>query len=331
MAVIISGLSRCPLCEELLGETEPLVVTWHFMIDPFHPLYAFSDAAMHQSCFLRWDKREEFVGIFNAAVALVDSWGCERHEMQADGQILTFQPSGGAASDRQERCRQAIHDAAETGTVDDIAWLLQNDVTLVNATDETGITPLHLAVAYQDADIVDALIKWGANTHARTDRGQSVLHTACIQGRAVVLGLLLDAAADVHDRDWNGTTPLHLASASSGAAVVSMLLTAGADAQARDGQGKTPLLEAASHGQREVAGVLLDAGADINGYDAFGQTPLHKAVAGGHLLLLRLLLSRGADVAAKDAGGCTSRQAAESEGNTMAVRLIDYADKHGLR
>lgn len=178
MAVIISGLSRCPLCEQLLGDTEPLVATWHFMADPFHPLYAFSDAAMHQSCFLRWNKREEFVRLFNEAAVLVESWGRERHQMQDDGQILTLPPNGAATSDPRERRRQAIHDAAETEGIEDLARLLQDDPSQVNAPDEEGVTPLHLAVAYQDAEEVDFLLGRGADIHARADGAQSVIHTA---------------------------------------------------------------------------------------------------------------------------------------------------------
>lgn len=327
MAIIAWGYTRCPLCEELLLETDLLVATSHFMNDPFHDLYRFSDAAMHRSCFLEWDKRQEFVQLFNEIAEARQFEGDAYDQMLADGEVISLMPVGPAMSQLRERVRMPMHDAAETGSVEEVVRLIQEDADRVNAPDEAGVTPLHLAVAYNGPDVIEALLTRGADISAKADTGQTVIHAACIQGRIEVLRLLLSSGSDVHVRAKSGQTPLHWAAATSSSEIVKALLAAGADVEANDNSRLTPLHEAVSHGQQEVVQTLLEAGANIQAYDAHGQTALHKAVAGGSVLLLRLLLSFGADPTAKDVEGQTPRRIAETVGNTMAMRLLDHTYK----
>lgn len=323
MAIVCTGITRCPLCGEALEEADPLVATSHFMTDPFHPLWSFSDTAMHKPCFLQWERREEFIRLFNDAMALAQYDNETLYVMQEDGEVIKTHAIPKA--DLRIRHRTALHDAAETGSTQDVLAQWNADPSQINTPDEAGITPLHLAVAYNEPEVVEALLRQGANVHDRTDLGQSVLHTACIQGRAETVRLLIGTGEDVNARDPSGKTPLHLAAATSDVALVSALLAAGANAEARDKGGRIPLHDATARGQRDVIGVLLGTGIDIDAYDSRGQTALHIAAAQGQALLLRLLLSRGADAASRDAEGRTPREIAAAEGHTMAVRLIDGA------
>ncbi len=97
-----------------------------------------------------------------------------------------------------------------------IVWLVTKAKTVQNCLDsgldievrnEWGNTPLHLAVANEDPELVK---------------------------------MLLNAGADVHARDKYGHTPLHLAASSSpNPEVIIFLLDAGADGKAKDKKGKT--------------------------------------------------------------------------------------------
>jgi hypothetical protein len=64
MALIIEGKSRCVLCERVLAEDDAIFATTAFL-DNNHPLWRFSDAAMHLECFLAWPQRTEFVAVYN--------------------------------------------------------------------------------------------------------------------------------------------------------------------------------------------------------------------------------------------------------------------------
>ena len=68
MAMIFLGKSKCPLCGEVLESGQELVATTHFIESPEHPLWRFSDAAMHYTCFQLWEHREPFVAKYNAEV-----------------------------------------------------------------------------------------------------------------------------------------------------------------------------------------------------------------------------------------------------------------------
>jgi hypothetical protein len=61
MAIVITGKSTCALCGETLLPKQEIVGTPHFIADRKDPLWRFSDAAMHRTCFDEWEHRAEFV------------------------------------------------------------------------------------------------------------------------------------------------------------------------------------------------------------------------------------------------------------------------------
>src|SRR5215471_19281755 len=61
MAIIITGKSACALCGQTLLAEQEIVDTPRFIADRNDPLWRFSDAAMHRTCFDAWEHRAEFV------------------------------------------------------------------------------------------------------------------------------------------------------------------------------------------------------------------------------------------------------------------------------
>jgi hypothetical protein len=84
MAIVIMG-SECALCGSIFGASDKIVMVPPFIADEAHPLWRFSDSAMHRACFADWDQAEQFRGIYNAV-----STTHQRHprEMQPDGTII---------------------------------------------------------------------------------------------------------------------------------------------------------------------------------------------------------------------------------------------------
>jgi hypothetical protein len=89
MALIFLGQSRCALCDTILTETDQIVATSHFIADRQHPLWRFSDAGMHQTCFLVWEQREAFITLFNQVTASSVFGRDTIHHMEPDGSITT--------------------------------------------------------------------------------------------------------------------------------------------------------------------------------------------------------------------------------------------------
>lgn len=91
MAILILGKSACALCGEVIVTEHELVATSHFISDPSHPLWRYSDAAMHCDCFQRWPHREEFVAEYNRTIGQIVWGNGSQHTMRADGTVTTAQ------------------------------------------------------------------------------------------------------------------------------------------------------------------------------------------------------------------------------------------------
>jgi ankyrin repeat protein len=122
-----------------------------------------------------------------------------------------------------------LHWAAEHGLYSIAEQLIRNGA-IVNAPDEFGRTPLHLAVAY--VDVVALLLSSGADADATDMFSRTPLHAALPYPGAVAA--LIEAGADITAEDFLGDTPLErtlrYGTRSRNLAVIQMLLDAGAGA-----------------------------------------------------------------------------------------------------
>lgn len=127
-----------------------------------------------------------------------------------------------------------LHWAAEHGLYSIVAKLLDNGAA-VDAADQFGRTPLHLAVPY--TDVAQLLIDAGAEVNAADIFGRTPLHAALQY--PLTVALLLDNGADVTAEDFLGDTPLErtlrYGTRSRNLAVINMLLDAGAGASGSRG------------------------------------------------------------------------------------------------
>jgi ankyrin repeat protein len=152
--------------------------------------------------------------------------------------------------------------------------LLQQNV--VNKTEVDGTTSLHYAVRNNDAQLVDRLIR---------------------------------AGADVKAANRYGITPLYLAGVNGNAAIIEKLLNAGADPNAVSTEGETALMTASRTGNVDAVKVLLAHGADVNARESWhGETALMWAVAEKHAAAARELIAKGADVNARSTTNKWERQ-----------------------
>ncbi len=126
---------------------------------------------------------------------------------------------------------KAIIKAAKSGNVMAIALFLEEDRSLISATDTDGSTPLHCATWKGHTEVVAFLLERGADVNA------------------------------VNNNDHWGTTPLHAAAHANQRAIAELLIANGADINARNLNGRTPLDETEFHKARPVANLLRQHGA----------------------------------------------------------------------
>ncbi|KAL2645013.1 hypothetical protein R1flu_012600 [Riccia fluitans] len=134
-----------------------------------------------------------------------------------------------------------------------------------NCSDFRRRTPLHIASARGDADIVVKLLFIGASARKMKDSGgATALFQAAENGHAEVCKLLLRGGADVLSSNRTGETPLYIAALRGHSAAVKVMLAhcheQGIDWQDPHvyGDGWTPLMAATVAGRQDVAEVILD-------------------------------------------------------------------------
>ena len=178
--------------------------------------------------------------------------------------------------------KSAIHYAAMRGGAEAVRLLVRLGAG-VNAADTFGgYTPLHLAAAHCNREIVQetcaALLAAGADVDARSKWGTTALWSAASAGRGELVDFLLRHGAELETRDQEGRTVLiFVAKLGPIGDMVGRLLAHGADVDAQDDAGRTALMYAALSARRPVIDALLDGGADINRQDVRGVTPLMYA------------------------------------------------------
>jgi len=191
---------------------------------------------------------------------------------------------------------------------------------------------LHKAVQLCDIKTIDRLIRDGADVNARNDKGQTPLHIAALVGREDVASLLIANGADINAKDYSGWTPLHAACAASrwASGVAKLLILKGADIQATTVAKATTLHEASRGGDPNIVELLIQKGTDVNAVDTYGNTPLHWSVEFGRYgqeETVKRLLATGAKVlVANKSGSSPLEEALLRENYTIANILVEAVD-----
>ena len=97
-----------------------------------------------------------------------------------------------------------------------------------------GTTALHWAVYNDDADLVQRLIKAGADVSATNDYGATPLRTAATVADPAVIKALLKAGANANEPNAEGETPLMVVARTGNVEAAKLLLSHGAKVNAKE-------------------------------------------------------------------------------------------------
>ena len=206
---------------------------------------------------------------------------------------------------KDEKERTLLHKACIAHDSNSTEILLENGID-INAKDSEGFTPLILAIndvvlpTELDGDekvarggredVVELLLKHGANPNLADPAGNTPLHHAAQEDRRVILRLLLENKGDPNYKNSEGATPLHVAT-------------------------QSPSLRAAE--------LLIKNGANPNAADNKGQTPMHLAALNDQVAIVKLLLANKGNATIKDLDGKTALDWAKQFGKEDVAALLN--------
>ncbi|CAM9535921.1 unnamed protein product [Scytosiphon promiscuus] len=170
---------------------------------------------------------------------------------------------------------------------------------LPNATDERGVTPLHVSAALGKEAILLALLLAGGNIDARDRDNRTPLIWAVVRGRSAAVRCLLAAGADCSIRQSDSYSALDLAAERGPIPILEAILQHGVDVNAQDPGGCAPLHTAALRDQGDAIRALVKAGADTELRANGGWTPLHAAARHRRCKAMEALLENKAAVNAR--------------------------------
>lgn len=168
---------------------------------------------------------------------------------------------------------------------------------------EAEVGALHLVPQPADAALVAALVEGGADINSRNREGQTPLFVAVASDNIDVVRALLAHRADPNTPDAQGRPPLFVAPSPRH---IEALLAAGANLHARGPGNSTALhsLVTTAPCPLDCVVTLLDAGADVSATTWSGETPLFSCMGSGPTRhwpnIASLLLAYGANPHSRD-------------------------------
>ena len=158
----------------------------------------------------------------------------------------------------------ALMSVARTGNVEAAKLLLARHAKVDAVEQWGGQTALMWAAAQSQPQMVELLVKHGADMNAR----------------AITRDWQRRVTAEGRPKNMNrgGLTPLLYAAREGCIECAKVLLKAKADINLPDPDGTTPLVLALTNMRFDFAAFLIQSGADVNKWDFFGRTPLYSAI-----------------------------------------------------
>ncbi|MAG31278.1 MAG: hypothetical protein CL908_10375 [Deltaproteobacteria bacterium] len=275
---------------------------------------------------------------------------------RGDVELLREMKSGGMALDaRSPDGDHALHLAADGGHGEALSVLLEVGMG-VDVRGREDATPLMRAMASVQngsVDVLERLLRAGADPHLRDRKGAPVIDYAATGGTQRKLALLRSAGGSWTDRDASPT----LARATAGGPLSAVealieavsdpanrvpalcnalavertealdpLLRAGVSLDSSCGDGRGPLMVAVLSGRLDHVDRLLDAGADPLLANESGDNALISAASRGEAEITERLIAAGADVDWRGAHRMTALMGAASNGHVDVARILLAAD-----
>jgi len=231
-----------------------------------------------------------------------------------------------------ERVESPLHsyghltlDCAARNHHENILQLLMKNGANIDAGDINGNSILYKVAREGNEKVVSLLLKNGANIEEGEKSVGTPLHLAASENNYNIVKILLENGANVNALDKNGDTPLHRCVKELGhigVESVQLLLKNGANIEATNNNSETPLIRAVVSLHEDIAIKLLEYGANAEVMDKNLSNLLHLTASNGLSKVLKILLGKGLDINAKDINLMAPLHLATDHSQLENVRLL---------
>ena len=205
--------------------------------------------------------------------------------------------SGANVNSKTSEQWSLLHFATRYSDTETVKELIANNAG-INVYNSSGSAPIHFATCFsKDPEMVKALINAGAdvNSSEKDKESWAPIHYAAGYNNASVLDLLLKAKAKINVKNGIGWYPIHYAARYGDAVMLKLLIKAGADPNVMtdDKRPWAPIHLATRYGDAEMVKTLVDAGALLNvkTLEENPLSPIELAINYGHADMVNVLLN----------------------------------------
>jgi ankyrin repeat protein len=158
-----------------------------------------------------------------------------------------------------------------------------------------------------DIEKTKLLLRYNADINVKSRSGNSALLIACVGAHQYeIVKLLIDNGANVLEKNGKKETALGRAAIFGDSTTLALLLSNGIDIEAGDATGLSPLIQAIFNVNREGTIFLLNNGADPDRVRAFGLTAVTAAVTLNDLESIHEILKRTKNINTVDTEGISA-------------------------
>lgn len=194
------------------------------------------------------------------------------YAINIESPIEILQKFAGQAEDKNSRGMTALRDAVRLNKTEMVKFLLLNQADLKDIDEEGNNILLYSVITESPNELIKEILSRDSNVNTKNKVEQTPLSVAVAQKNAELIKLLIAAGANTQSMP-NGQNLLHYAyDKKVPLEVIAELLDSGIDINSADEEGNNLLLKALKHHDEDTAMFALEHNADINQKDSEGET-----------------------------------------------------------
>ena len=185
-----------------------------------------------------------------------------------------------------DRISTELHKQVDENNLEKVLHLLLEANNDINYRDESGVTPLHVALRNRNNRLAEILLLHGADPSVTDENLKTGLHYASQTCNSEITDVILKHKPDVGCKDCKGETVLHYFARNNDAENALKILKFNEKERSilinsTNGKGKTALHIAALNGSVQFMEILINNGngIDCSLEDNDGQTPLQQCIS----------------------------------------------------